>query len=56
MIIEMMKKIPTISARAIAYELDITPRAVEKNIRKLKALGYIERVGAAKGGHWVVKG
>jgi ATP-dependent DNA helicase RecG len=55
LIMEMMIAVPTISAQAIADELGITSRAVEKNIRAMKKLGYIERVGAAKGGHWVVK-
>jgi len=27
---------------------------VEKNIRELKALGRLKRVGADKGGHWEV--
>jgi ATP-dependent DNA helicase RecG len=48
-----MRSKPTISARAIAEEIGITTRGVEKNIRKLKKAGLIKRVGAAKGGRWV---
>jgi ATP-dependent DNA helicase RecG len=54
LILEMMSALPTISAEAIAHKLGITSRVVEKNIRAMKKLGYIERVGAAKGRHWVV--
>jgi Fic family protein len=54
-IIEMMKEAPRVSAKTIAHRLGVTPRAVEKNIRALKEAGYIERIGPAKGGHWLVK-
>ena len=46
---------PTVSAKAIAEEIGITQRGVEKSIRELKKAGLVERVGSAKGGHWVVK-
>jgi len=46
---------PSISAKAIAEEIGITTRGVEKSIRELKKEGWVERVGPAKGGHWVVK-
>jgi ATP-dependent DNA helicase RecG len=54
-IIELMRKTPTLSAKAIAVEIGIASRNVETNISFLKKAGLIERVGAAKGGHWVVK-
>jgi ATP-dependent DNA helicase RecG len=54
-IIELMRKTPTISAKAIASEIGIASRNVETNISFLKKAGLIARVGAAKGGHWVVK-
>ena len=44
----------TLSAREIALRLGITPRAVEKQIAKLRKDGRLERVGSAKGGHWHV--
>jgi hypothetical protein len=33
----------------------IAPRNVEAHIRSMKKAGIVERVGAAKGDHWVVK-
>jgi fido (protein-threonine AMPylation protein)/biotin operon repressor len=54
-IIDIMRAEPKVSAKAIAEELGVTSRAVEKNIAALKELGVVVRVGAAKGGHWEVK-
>ena len=54
-ITEIMRARPTASAKAIAEEIGVSSRTVEKGIHKLKDAGLIERVGAAKGGHWVVK-
>jgi len=46
---------PKISAKKIASEIGIAPRNVQAHIQTLKSLGFIERVGADKGGHWVVR-
>ena len=54
-ILAIMRRNPTVSAKSIAEEIDITARGVEKNIRELKKAGLIERLGPAKGGYWVVK-
>ena len=54
-IIAKMSENPKISAKAIAAEIGIASRNVEANIKSLKKAGLIERVGSAKGGHWVVK-
>ena len=53
-IMAIMRLKPAISAKAMAEEIGITTRGVEKNIRELKKAKLIERVGAAKGGHWKV--
>ena len=50
-----MRENSAVSARAIAEALGITPRGVEKNIRELKEMGLVERIGPAKGGHWIVR-
>lgn len=55
-ILELMRGNPKISAKAIAKEIGIAPRNVQAHIQVLKQAGLLERVGAAKGGHWVVKG
>lgn len=54
-ILELMRKNPSITAKTIAQTVDIAPRNVQVYIQSLKALGLVERIGAAKGGHWVVK-
>lgn len=54
-ILELMRQNPKISAKAIAAEINLTPRGVEKSISALKSAGLVERVGSAKGGRWVVK-
>jgi predicted HTH transcriptional regulator len=43
-----------ISAKKISEKIGISTRKVEVNIKKLKDLKIIERVGAIKGGHWVI--
>jgi ATP-dependent DNA helicase RecG len=53
-ILDAMRSNPNISAKAIAKIVGLTPRGVQKNIDSLKKAGLVERVGAAKGGHWVV--
>jgi ATP-dependent DNA helicase RecG len=53
-ILEMMLANPKVSRDAIATQIGITTRGVQKSINVLKAAGLVERVSAAKGGHWVV--
>ena len=55
LILAEMRDNPRISVKLIAERLGITQRAIEKNIRILKEKGIVERVGAAKGGKWVVR-
>jgi ATP-dependent DNA helicase RecG len=54
-IVKLMIRQPKISASQIAAEVQMTPRGVQKNIALLKQLGLVERVGFARGGHWLVK-
>ncbi len=42
----------TISASDIAQKILLSSRGVEKNIAKLKAAGFLERIGPDKGGQW----
>ena len=51
-IIALMIQNATISARVIAEKIGIAPRNVEANIRVLKKMGIVERIGSAKSGHW----
>jgi ATP-dependent DNA helicase RecG len=54
-ILELMRSNPKTTAKAIATTVGIAPRNVQVHIQTLKDLGLVERVGAAKGGYWVVK-
>jgi ATP-dependent DNA helicase RecG len=42
----------TISASDIAQKILLSSRGVEKNIAKLKAAGFLKRIGPDKGGEW----
>ena len=53
-ILNHMRLNPNISAKEIAQELDITPRAVEKNIKILREEGRLARHGSARNGYWEV--
>ena len=54
-IVALLQQNSKLSAAAIADELSITAKAVEKHLANLKAAGIIRRVGPAKGGYWEVK-
>ena len=54
-IYSMMLANPNISTKVIASEIGITDRYVKKNIKILRELGIIERVGTTRNGSWLVK-
>lgn len=54
-IIALLSEDGKLSAAAVAEKIGISAKAVEKHLSNLKAEGIIERIGAAKGGHWRVK-
>jgi predicted HTH transcriptional regulator len=53
-ILEFLKIQPTLSAKALAEKMNMTSRAVEKQIGLLKKSGKLRRIGPAKGGPWNV--
>jgi ATP-dependent DNA helicase RecG len=53
-IIELVRQDSRISIPEMARSLKVTTRAVEKQLRQLKAAGRVRRIGPAKGGHWEV--
>jgi ATP-dependent DNA helicase RecG len=55
LIISLMAENPAISAKALAARVGLTQRSVQRVVDTLKKRGAVERVGPAKGGHWVVK-
>ena len=54
-IVAIMSGNPYATARAIADELGIAERNIKNHIKALKDAGTIDRVGATKNGHWIVK-
>jgi ATP-dependent DNA helicase RecG len=53
-ILIMLKAEPELTAKEIAKRLEISPRAVEKQISKLRKEGLLHCIGPAKGGRWEV--
>jgi predicted HTH transcriptional regulator len=51
-ILKIVEKEPSISKKKMAAIIGISTTALDKNIAKLKQKGLLQRVGAAKGGHW----
>ena len=43
-----------LSAAKIAEQLGMGSRSIEKNIKKLKTLGFLVRHGSPKNGYWEV--
>jgi len=54
-IISMLKENPYCTIREISDKLGVNHSTVERNIKKLRENGIIERVGARKDGKWLVK-
>lgn len=53
-ILQLLAQQPTLTAKQLAEKLRLSPRAIEKNIAQLKAVGQLKRVGSAKSGYWEV--
>lgn len=53
-IVALLAKNGKLSAAALAREIGISSKAVEKHLANLKSDGIIKRIGPAKGGHWIV--
>ena len=54
-IVTLLAQDGKLSAAALAKQIGISAKAIEKHLAKLKADGTIERIGPAKGGYWKVK-
>ena len=54
-IVTLLAQDGKLSAAALAKQIGISAKAIEKHLAKLKADGIIERIGPAKGGYWKVK-
>ena len=54
-ILELISLDTTISTQSMADAIGVTKRSVERNIRALRMMGSLERIGSDKKGQWVVK-
>lgn len=54
-ILGMILENPEITQVAMAEKLDVTPRAVKKNIKELVEKGLVEREGSSRKGYWKLK-
>lgn len=53
-ILKFIKDNPNVSIPELAEKIKISTTAIEKNIKKLKDVGIIKRIGSAKSGYWEV--
>lgn len=53
-ILQMVKSNPHVSKKTMAETIGISTTAIDKNIEKLKAQGFLKRAGSPKGGYWEV--
>jgi ATP-dependent DNA helicase RecG len=51
-ILELIQKNPLVSSKKLSIEIGISQRKIEENIRKLKQMERITRVGSSRTGHW----
>ncbi len=53
-IIKIIQNNKYVTIPELSDELNISTRAIEKQISNLKKQGLVRRIGPAKGGHWEV--
>jgi len=54
-IMDMISQDNTITTEKMAEALNISKRAILKQIARLKEQGLLQRIGPSKGGHWLIK-
>jgi predicted HTH transcriptional regulator len=54
-IIECLRTNPYITMDELSEKVGISRKSIAANIKKLKTLGYISRIGADKNGYWQVE-
>ena len=53
-ILNLIQENPHISKNELSKKIGLSETSIYNNIQKLKAQGYIERVGADKNGYWKI--
>ena len=54
MVLQLIKKKPTVSRKELSVELKINESAIQKHLENIKKKGMLRRIGADRGGHWEV--
>ncbi len=54
-VLEILKKNPSITAKQMARQMNISPRKVSRLIKKLKENGKIIRIGSDRKGYWKIQ-
>ena len=54
LILGFIKNEPTLSAARMSVMMSVHKKTIERDIIKLKSLGFIEREGGNAKGHWIV--
>ena len=54
LIVEFLRKSPSMSAKAMSESLSVSPRTIERVLQKLTAMGVVTHKGSDFGGEWVV--
>ena len=54
-IVERIRNNPSVTIEEMAKYASVEARTIERNIKALKEKGIVDRIGADKNGHWVVK-
>jgi len=55
LLIDSIEKNPSITIEELTSIIGIAASKIKENISKLKAKGFLERIGPDKGGYWKVK-
>lgn len=53
-VIELLHRNPKLSATALAAEIGISAKGIQRHLSKLKAEGVLRRIGPDKGGKWQI--
>ena len=54
LIVEFLRKSPSMSAKAMSESLSVSPRTIERDLQKLTTMGVVAHKGSDFGGEWVV--
>ena len=54
-IISILKENPRCTLKEMREKTGVAHNTIERHLKVLRDNGYVERIGAKKDGHWVVK-